>query len=163
ELDDLGLAAGLPDVFGGAAGEPPAVDRIEGEGADPAGLAPPANPRGPPRAPGGPRAPAHPDLHRSREPAGPGGPSGPPGPWRLAAADCRAALARRPDPPAADHALARLLVEAPVRGDAEEAVRRARAALGRCPWRHEYHRTLALALYRAGRLGEAAAAVEADI
>jgi tetratricopeptide (TPR) repeat protein len=41
-LDDLGLAAGLPDIFGGgagaAAGEPPAVDRIAVAGADPAGL-----------------------------------------------------------------------------------------------------------------------------
>ena len=35
------MAAGLPDIFGGAgaaAGEPPAVDRIEVAGADPAGL-----------------------------------------------------------------------------------------------------------------------------
>src|SRR5262249_37675706 len=40
ELDDLGLSAGIPDVFGGgaAAGDPPAIDRIEVEGADPARL-----------------------------------------------------------------------------------------------------------------------------
>ena len=39
-LDELGLAAGLPDIFGGNAtsGDAPAVERIEVEGADPAGL-----------------------------------------------------------------------------------------------------------------------------
>ena len=53
------------------------------------------------------------------------------GHWRLAAADYRAALARRPDSDLADHALARLLAEEPGRGDPEEAVRRARLAVGR--------------------------------
>src|SRR5262249_60064620 len=54
ELDVLGLAAGIPDVFGGAtAGEPSAVDRVEGDGAGPAGPARLAVPRGRRQARGG--------------------------------------------------------------------------------------------------------------
>jgi predicted Zn-dependent protease len=62
-----------------------------------------------------------------------------------------------------NYALARLIAEAPGRGDAEEAVRRAQLAVRRWPERPDYRRTLALALYRAGRLAEAAAELESSI
>jgi predicted Zn-dependent protease len=63
----------------------------------------------------------------------------------------------------ANHALARLLAEGPGRGDPEEAVRRARAALSHWPTRPVFHQTLGLALYRADRFAEAAAELEFNI
>ena len=55
------------------------------------------------------------------------------GHWRLAAADYRAALARRPDRRYAVYALARCLVVGPDRGDPDEAVRWARIAVALRP------------------------------
>ena len=71
------------------------------------------------------------------------------GHWRLAAADYRAALAR-------------LLAEAPGRGDLEEAVQRARVAGDLQPTGGTYRQTLGLALYRAGRFAEAATVAESN-
>ena len=84
------------------------------------------------------------------------------GQWRRAAADYRAALARRPDSFSANHALALLLAEEPNRGDPEEAVQRAQFAadLLHSPWGSNYRQTLGLALYRAGRFAEAATVAE---
>jgi hypothetical protein len=82
--------------------------------------------------------------------------------WRLATADYRAAVARRPDSYSANHALARLLAEAPDRGDPEEAVRRARLAADIQPLSPLYRPTLGLELYRAGRFAKAATAAESN-
>jgi serine/threonine protein kinase/WD40 repeat protein len=165
ELDELGLAAGLPDAFGaaaGAAGDPTAVDRIGVAGADPAGLALLGIRQVLREAWAGFRALSDPGLDAEGL-VERGGRWDRLGYWRLAAADYRAALARRPNSPAASHALARLLADEPSRGDADEAVRRARAALGRWRARSDDRRTLALALYRAGRLAEAAFLLESDL
>jgi tetratricopeptide (TPR) repeat protein len=165
ELDALGLAAGIPDTFGGdgPAGERPAVDRIEVEGADPArlflvmirqilhevGVA--LRNQGDPR------------LDDPMELVERGDRWSRMGQWLRAEADYRAALARRPEAVLLNHALARLLAEAPGRGDPEEAVRRAQFAVRRYPQRLPFRRTLVLALYRAGRYAEAAAELEVHI
>src|SRR5262249_35139203 len=154
----LGLAAGWPDVSGGAAAAgPPAIDRIEVDGADFAG-----------RIGLSIRLILHealiglgnvwdPRLDDAQELVERGGLWYRLGHWRLADADYRAALARRPEALDANYALARLLAEAPGRGDPEEVVRRAQDAVRRWLDRLDYRRTLALALYRAGRYAEAAA------
>jgi tetratricopeptide (TPR) repeat protein len=165
ELDALGLAAGIPDLFGsgGPAGDRPAVDRIEVEGADPArlflvmvrqvlhegGVAL--------------RNLADPGLDGPMELMERGDRWDRMGQWRWAEADYRAAVARRPEAVILNHALARLLAEVPGRGDPEEAVRRAELAVRGWPQRLAFRRTLALALYRAGRLSEAAAELESHI
>jgi tetratricopeptide (TPR) repeat protein len=165
ELDALGLAAGIPDLFGGGgpAGDRPAVNRIEVEGADPArlflvmirqvlhevGVAV--------------RNLGDPHLDDPLELVERGDRWYRMGQWRWAEADYRAALARRPEAVLLNHALARLLAEAPGRGDPEEAVRRAQLAVRGWPQRLLFRRTLALALYRAGRYAEAAAELEVHI
>jgi hypothetical protein len=164
-LDDLGLAAGIPDIFGGgeAAGDPPAVDRIEVVGADPARLRLLMIRHVLHEAGIGLRALWSSRLDDAVELVERGDRWYRLGPWRQAAADYRAALARRPELTIANHALARLLAEEPGRGDPEEAVLRAQTAVRRWPTRLDYRRTLALALYRAGRFAEAAAELEFNI
>jgi tetratricopeptide (TPR) repeat protein len=164
ELDALGLAAGIPDVFGGAtAGDPPAVDRIEVDGADPAGLALLALRQVFRDAWIGWQALWDPQLDDAEELVTRGDRWYRLGQWRRAAADYRAALARRPEAYSANHALARLIAEGPGRGDPEEAVHRAQFASSRQSRRPEYRQTFALALYRAGRFAEAATVVESNI
>jgi serine/threonine protein kinase/WD40 repeat protein len=164
-LDDLGLAAGIPDVFGGgaAAGDRPAVDRIEVEGTDPARLFLLLIRQVLHEVGVGLRALGDPRLDDAMELVERGDRWYRMGQWRRASVDYRAALARRPEAVIANHALARLLAEAPGRGDPEEAVRRAQLAVRRWPTRLDYRLTLALALYRAGRFAEAAAELELDI
>jgi hypothetical protein len=165
ELDELGLAAGIPDIFGGdpAAGAAPAIDRVEADGADPVGLK---------------RLAIRQILHDAwidfgalwdsrledvEDLVARGGRWDRLGHWRLAAADYRAALARRPEARTANHALARLIADSPGHGDPEEAIRRARSTLDGWPVSRDSRRTLALALYRAGRFAEAAAELEVNI
>jgi serine/threonine protein kinase/WD40 repeat protein len=125
-LEDRGLAAGLPDLFGGAAeaaaGEPPAVHRIEVAGADPAGLRLLAIRQVLREAWIRFRAMWDPRLEDAEELVDRGYRWDRLGHWRLAAADFRAALARRPDSSSANRALARLLARSTDRGDLEEAV-----------------------------------------
>ena len=166
-LEDRGLAAGLPDLFGGgagaAAGEPPAVDRIEVAGADPAGLRRLAIRQVLRDAWIGFQAMWDPRLENAEELVARGDLWNRLGHWRRAEADYRAALARRPDSYRANDALARLLAEAPGRGDLEEAVQRARFAAGHPrPSDPFYRQTLGLALYRAGRFAEAATVAESN-
>jgi WD40 repeat protein len=164
ELDALGLAAGIPDIFGGAAaGDPPPLDRIEVRGAGWAELLLPMIRQVVHEVGIALRNLADPRLDDPTELVERGDRWHRMGRWRWAAADYRAALARRPESIIADHALARLLAEAPGRGDPEEAVGRARSAVRRWPSRPEYRRTLGLALYRAGRYAEAAAELELNI
>jgi hypothetical protein len=165
-LEDLGLAAGLPDIFGGeagaAAGEPPAVHCIEVAGADLVGLRLLAIRLVLRDAWIGFQAMWDPRLEDAEELVDRGGRWDRLGHWRLAAADYRAALARRPDSYSANHALARLLARAPGRGDLEEAVRRARLAADSIPSVPLYRYTRGLALYRAGRFAEAANEAESN-
>jgi hypothetical protein len=163
-LGELGLAAGLPDVFGGAAAPAaPAVDRIEVVGADPAGL----------------RRLEIQQILRGMWIAfsrmlDPGLDSSEElvyraerwirlGRWQMAAADCRAALSRRPDSSRAAYLLARCLVNEPGIGDPGEAVRRARTAVALRPEYGNSHIMLGAALYQAGSFAEAAAELEAHI
>jgi serine/threonine protein kinase/WD40 repeat protein len=158
-LEDRGLAVGLPDLFGGgaeaAAGEPPAVQRIEVAGADPAGLRLLAIRQVLRDAWIGFQAMWDPRLEDAEALVARGGRWDRLGHWRLAAADFQAALARRPDSSSANHSLARLLAQVSGRGDPEEAVRRARLAADVFPL-GQYRQTLGLSLYRAGRFAEAA-------
>jgi tetratricopeptide (TPR) repeat protein len=165
ELDALGLAAGIPDIFGGAAAasDRPAVDRIEVHGAGRAGLLLLMMRHVLHEVGIALRNLTDPHLDDPMELVERGDRWYRMGRWRWAAADYRAALARRPESIIAEHALARLLAEAPGRGDPEEAVGRARSAVRRWPSRPEYRRTLGLALYRAGRFAEAAAELELNI
>jgi hypothetical protein len=160
-LEDLGLVAGLPDIFSGGAGadpagEPPAFDRIEVAGADPAGLTLLAIRQVLREAWIGLQAMWESRLEDPEELVARGDRWDRLGQWRLAEADYRVALARRPDSTSANDALARLLAEAPGRGDLEEAVWRARLAADQQPLNFTSRQTLALALYRAGRFAEAA-------
>jgi tetratricopeptide (TPR) repeat protein len=165
ELDALGLAGGIPDVFGGvaAAGDPAAVDRIEVVGADRAGLIRLGIRQILHEAEVGVRALWDPGLDDAEELVARGDRWYRLGHWRLALADYRASLARRPDAASVNYALARLSAEGPGRGDPEEAVRRAQLAVSRWTERLDYRRTLALALYRAGRFAEAAAELELNL
>ena len=170
-LEELGLASGLPDLFGGgaegSAGEPPAVDRIEVVGADPAGLRLLAIRQVLREAWMGLQAIWDPRLEDAEELVARGERWNQQGHWRRAEADYRAALARRPDSYSANSARARLLAQEPGRGDPEEAVRRARFAADSQPasarWTSGvYRQTLGLALYRAGRFAEAATEAESS-
>jgi tetratricopeptide (TPR) repeat protein len=161
------LAAGLPDIFGGgagaAAGEPPAVDRIEVAGADPAGLRLLAIRQVLRDAWIGFQAMGDPRLEDAEGLVARGDRWNRLGHWRRAEADYRAALARRPDSYSANDALARLLAEEPGRGDLEEAVRLARIAAAQPrPTIPTFRQTLGLALYRTGRFAEAATVAESN-
>jgi WD40 repeat protein len=164
ELDALGLAAGLPDAFGGgAADDRPAVDRIQVDGADRMGLHRLMIRQILHEAWIGLRNLWEPRLDDPEELVERGDRWYRLGHWRLAAADYRTALARRPEALNANYAMARLLADAPGRGDPEEAVRLAQSVVRRWSVRLDYRRTLALALYRAGRFAEAAAELELNI
>jgi tetratricopeptide (TPR) repeat protein len=157
-LQELELVAGFPDVFGGstAAGDSPEIDRIEVHGADQAGLRILAARQTLREAGFVLRGLLEPGLtdaeelrrrgvvwYRLRQ-------------WRMAAADCRASLSRRPQSAlTADH-LAWVLCSMPGRGDHEEALRWARRAVELEPGNPNYTNTLGVALYRAGRFTEAA-------
>jgi serine/threonine protein kinase/WD40 repeat protein len=159
-LEDRGLAADLPDLFGGGAGaaavEPPAVQRIEVAGADPAGLRLLAIRQVLRDAWISFQAMWDLRLEDAEELVNRGDRWDRLGHWQRAAADYRAALVRRPDSSSANDALARLLARSTDRGDLEEAVRRAQLAADTQPSSHPYRQTLGLALYRAGQFTEAA-------
>jgi tetratricopeptide (TPR) repeat protein len=162
ELDALGLAAGIPDIFGGAtAGDDPAVERIEVEGADRAGLMRLAIRQVLHEAWIGFRALWAPRLDDAEERLGRAERWIGLGHWRLAAADCRAILARRPDSLPAASSLVRCLLNDPGGGAPSEAVRWARAAVARRPDAVDFHMMLGAALYRAGSFVEAVAELEA--
>jgi tetratricopeptide (TPR) repeat protein len=82
------------------------------------------------------------------------------GRWRLAAADYRAVLARRPDSLSAAYSLVRCLVNDPGGGEPAEAVRWMRKAVALKPEDVNFRMMLGAALYRAGSFAEAAAELE---
>jgi serine/threonine protein kinase/WD40 repeat protein len=85
------------------------------------------------------------------------------GSWQLAAADFRASLARQPSSDFAANELAWTLASRPDRGNVEEALRWAKKAVELVPGNTDYRNTLGAALYRAGRLAEAAIELERGI
>jgi len=161
-LVELDLAAGIPDIFQGetTSGEAPTVDRIEVEGADPAGLRLLAIRQILKRAWFALQRMVDPALSDAEELRLRAGRWERLGQWRLAAADYRASLALRPDSDPAAYLLARCLTLEPGRGPAVEAVRWARIAALMHTDNVRYANTLGAALYRAGRLAEADALLE---
>jgi serine/threonine protein kinase/WD40 repeat protein len=163
-LEDFGLAAGIPDLFGPntSIAETPAVKRIEVRGANPAGfrlLAARQTLRElgiAIRERSGPRL-TDPDglqnraVFRSRL-----------GLWKLAAADYRAALAKKPDSALTANNLAWCLASVPGRGDPEEACYWAQRAVALEPTVTNRN-TLGTVLYRAGRFAEAVAELEKNV
>jgi tetratricopeptide (TPR) repeat protein len=164
-LDSLGLAGGFPDLFAGAepasSGAP--IDRIEVRGADAAGLRFLAA------------------RHALKSWVDnlllffEGGLSDPEelfqrgnrwqrlGYWKLAAADYRASLARRPSSAETANELAWALVVFPGRGSASEALGWARKAVDLEPRSISYHNTLGVALYRAGLFRDAIGEFERNL
>jgi tetratricopeptide (TPR) repeat protein len=161
-LQVLELAQGLPDIF---EGETPASDhrpivRVEVKGTEPAALR---------------LLPARqtlreagfdvwrllePDLADADELNRRGNLWGRLGQWRLAAADFRASLSKRPRSASTANELAWVLSAMPGRGDPDDAVRWARKAVELERNDPDFINTLGVALYRAGRDIEAAAILE---
>jgi serine/threonine protein kinase/WD40 repeat protein len=158
-LQDLDLVAGFPDVFGGIAASTDSsqIERIEVHGADPAGLRILAARQTLRDAGFVFRRLLEPNLSDPEELRRRGDVWYRMGLWRRAVADYRASLARRPQSGSTANELAWSLVAMPGRGDPEEAVRSARKAVDLDPANPDYTNTLGVALYRAGRLAEAAA------
>jgi WD40 repeat protein len=164
-LDELGLATGLPNAFDGESpGDVAPVQRIEVVGADPAGLRRLAIRQVLREGWFAFRGLSDTDLDDAFERRLRGDRWDRLGQWRLAVADYRATLARLPMSVRASYSLARCLAWRPGRGDAVEAVHRARWAAASWPENAPAtRRTLGLALYRAGQFAEAAAELESNI
>jgi serine/threonine protein kinase/WD40 repeat protein len=164
-LEELNLAEGLPDAFGGSAtdGDVARIDRVEVQGVDQAGLRLLAV-RQTLREAGfafrGLLDAGLADAEESRTRAYRWLRLGQ---WRRAAADFRASLARRPDSASTANSLAWCLSSVPGRGDADEAVRWAQKAVELEPGNADYRNTLGAALYRDGRFAESAVELERDI
>jgi len=164
-LEEVDLAQGLPDLFRGStpSGDAPAVDRIEVVGADPAALRLLAVRQTLRRAWFAIRALLDPGLADAEELLMRGRHWDRLGRWRMAAADYRASLARRPGSAVTANELAWCLVAMPGRGDADEAVRWARQAVALAPDDANSRNTLGVALYRASRFAEAGVELERNI
>jgi len=163
-LREIGLDAGFPDNFGGdtRAGEVATIDRIEVRGADAAGLRLLAARRTLREAAVSFRQMFEPDLTDPEELRQRGIAWWRLGFVRLATADHRASLSRRPDSATTANSLAWNLVASPGRGDPDEAVRWARKAVELEPL-PGYRNTLGTALYRAGQLSQAAVELERNV
>ncbi len=164
-LEELGLANGVPDFFGGTilVSDAPPIDRIEVRGASAAGFrvltARHTLASGwhnfqlllEPRL-------TDPDDLRQR-----GNCWNRMGQWQLAALDFRASLLARPHSAQTADALAWCLASVPGRGDPEESLAWARKAVALEPDVAAFQNTLGVALYRAGLFAEAAAVLERNI
>jgi serine/threonine protein kinase/WD40 repeat protein len=164
-LEQFGLADGIPDIFDEGAPAPTAapIDRIDVRGADRLGLRMLAARHVLCRGWFNfqllfERDLAHPEDLELR-----GDCWNRLGQWRLAMADYRALVARRPDSAMAANELAWMIASAPGRGDALEALTLARKAVQRVPQSPAYQNTLGAALYRTGRFSEAASVLERNI
>ncbi len=164
-LQEMGLVAGFPDSFGGHSHTVPlpSIERLEVRGADPIGLKLLAVRQTLRTAWFGFQVLLEPAIVDAEELALRGRSWQRLGAWRLAAADFRASLARRPDSDDTANELAWCLTSAPGRGDADEGVRWARKAVAMVPSDVDYRNTLGVALYRAGRFAEATVELERDI
>jgi eukaryotic-like serine/threonine-protein kinase len=164
-LEHLELATGIPDLFGVTASEEnrPRIDRIDVDGADPAGLRLLAVRQTLHEAVFAVRRLLDAGLTDPEELARRGVLWGSLGQWRLAAADFRASLQRRPNSAFAANQLAWCLASMPGRGDANEAVRSTQLAVDLAPSNTTYRNTLGAALYRAGRFAEATIELERNI
>ena len=164
-LKRMHLAAGLPDVFssGTIAADTDAVDRIEVEGTDAFSLKLLLIRQVLRETWYNVRRLLDPDLDDAQELTMRGQDWARLGQWRLAVADYRASLARRPDSSLIANSLAWELVFVPGRGSAEEALRLARKAVAMEPNSPYCRNTLGVALYRAGHFEEAATILKANV
>jgi serine/threonine protein kinase/WD40 repeat protein len=157
-LQKLDLVADFPDVFGGntAAGDLPTIHRIEVKGADPSGLRILAARQTLRQAANAFRTLLEPALVDAEELRRRGDFWFGLGHWRMALADYRTSLDRRPQSALAANNFAWVLTSMPGRGDADEGVRWARTAVDLEPGNSNYRNTLGVSLYRAGRFAESA-------
>jgi serine/threonine protein kinase/WD40 repeat protein len=164
-LEELELATGIPDLFDVVPTEenPPRIDRIEVEGADPTELRVLMVWRTLRETGFAIRSLLDASLTDPEELSRRGVVWNRLGHWQLAATDYRASLAQRPNSAITANELAWCLAARPGRGDAHEAVRWARSALGLEPSSTRFRSTLGAALYRAGQFAEAAAELERNI
>jgi Tfp pilus assembly protein PilF len=164
-LEELNLARGLPDIFmGNSAVAPRAeINRIELVGADPTGLRLLTVRQTLRQAGFVVRGLVEDGLVDADELRIRADLWDRLGQWRLAAADYRAALSRRPDYALAANNLAWCLVAGPGRGNIDEAVRWARKAVDLAPTDPDYRNTLGATLYRAGLVAEGAAILERNL
>jgi serine/threonine protein kinase/WD40 repeat protein len=161
-LKELDLVAGFPDVFdgGATAGDSPQIDRIDVYGADLSGLTILAARQTLREAWIAFRGLLEPGLTDAEELRRRGDVWDRLGGWRMAAADYRASLSRRPQSALTANSLAWSLASIPGRGDADEAIRWVRKAVELESANADYRNTLGVALYRAGRFAEAAEELE---
>jgi eukaryotic-like serine/threonine-protein kinase len=164
-LEKLNLAAGVPDIFSGSStgAHSPAVDRIEIEGANPAGLRLLAVRHTLRHAVSAIREMFDASLADAAELRARAARWVRLGQWRLAVIDYRASLARQPDVASAANNLSWCLASMPGRGDPDEAVRWAQKAVDLVPNNPHNRNTLGVALYRAGRFAEAAILLDRNI
>ncbi len=164
-LESLGLADGLPDLFGGAGtvSNAPAINRIEVHGADVAGLRLLAARHTLARGWFNFRSLLDRHIVDPEELLERGNRWNRLGHDRLAEADYRASLLLRPDSAGTANELAWSLTSVPGNGDPAEALAWARKAVKLAPEKSTYQNTLGVALYRAGLFAEAAGVLERNV
>ncbi len=164
-LEELGLDEGLPDIFGGGttSADIPLIDRIEVHGAADAGLRVLAARHIVAQGWFNFRLFLEPILPDPEELLQRGDRWNRLGQNQLAAADFRASLLLRPNSANTANELAWALVSVPGHGDPEEALAWARKAVNLSPNSAIYANTLGVALYRAGRIAEAAGVLERNV
>jgi eukaryotic-like serine/threonine-protein kinase len=159
-LASLSLGGDLPTVFEGATQSTVPIDRIEVHGAGPAGLRALAARHTVTTAVYNFLLFLEPNLSDPEELVQRGSRWLRLGHWKQAVADFRASLKRRGDSAYTANELAWALVSIPGRGNTAEALAWARKAVEMVPESGDYHNTLGVALYRAGRFSEAAEELE---
>jgi Tfp pilus assembly protein PilF len=164
-LAAVGLADGLPDIFGGAdaVSRGAAIGRIEVQGADAVGLKVLAARHTVARGWFNFRSLLEPDLTDPEELLQRDNRWNRLGHHHLAAADYRASLSLRPDSADTANELAWCLVSVPVKGNLLEAVVWARKAVKLAPETSTYQNTLGVALHRAGLFDEAVKVLERNV
>jgi Tfp pilus assembly protein PilF len=164
-LQELDLADGFPDIFDGEtpAGDYPPINRLEVQGADPAGLRLLAARQTLREAGYGIARLLDASLADAEELRLRAELRDRLGQWEQAVSDFRSSLAQRPNSSLTANNFAWFLASVPGRGDADEAVRWARKAVNLGANDPVFRNTLGAALYRAGRFAEAANELEHNI